>query len=298
LKNKIRHNPAITTFRREVIREIELMKFLIDELPHKSRDNIKTLLRDGQVLVNRVSVSQFNHLLQPGQVIEINQQKIGREKTYRGLTILFEDSWLIVIDKHAGILSISDGKEEGLTAFQILSDHVKHQDPDNKIFIVHRLDRDTSGVLIFAKDETVQQQLQDLWKDSKPERTYIAVVEGKVSQPEGIMESYLKENKAFVMYSTKNPDEGQLAITRFRTLKSNDEYSLMEIKLETGRKNQIRVHMKDLGHSIVGDKKYGATLNPIGRLGLHASAISFVHPVTHQLVKINSAVPRKFLRLF
>jgi 23S rRNA pseudouridine1911/1915/1917 synthase len=274
------------------------MKFLVAELPQKSRDNIKTLLRNRQVLVNGEPISQYNHHLMPGQVVEISLQKIGREKTYRGITILFEDPWLIVIDKHAGILSISDGKDEGLTAYQILSDHVKHQDPDNKIFIVHRLDRDTSGVMIFAKTETLQQQLQDMWLDSKPERTYIAVVQGKVNQKEGVIESYLKENKAFVMYSTRNPEGAQLAITHFRTLKSNEDYSLVEIKLETGRKNQIRVHMKDLGHSIVGDKKYGSTLNPIGRLGLHASSISFTHPVTHKPVNINTPAPRKFLRLF
>jgi len=163
---------------------------------------------------------------------------------------------------------------------------------------LHRLDRDTSGVMMFAKSEKIQQLLQNAWKEAVLERSYIAVVEGLVTKEEGTITSWLTESKAFIMYSSRTPNGGQKAVTHYQVLKKNKNYSLLEVKLETGRKNQIRVHMKDIGHSIIGDKKYGATKHPIGRLGLHARVLAFTHPVTGEEVRYETDIPKVFLSLF
>lgn len=281
----------------EVKEEIILMQFLIQNLKHKSRDNVKSLLRNKMILVNGKTVTQFNHPLQPGNRVEINRETATEGTINRKLTILYEDDYIIVIDKHAGLLSIASDREKDLTAYSILSTHVKLQNPSGKIFVVHRLDRDTSGVMMFAKSEKVQSIMQTDWRSNVRERTYMAVVEGKVEEPEGKIKSYIYESKALVMHSSQNPDRGELAITRFKTKKSNNDYSLLEITLETGKKNQIRIHMQEMGHSIAGDKKYGATGNPIGRLGLHASVLAFVHPITGKDMRFESKMPAKFRRL-
>ena len=275
----------------------ELMTFLLENLRQKSRDNIKSLLRNSQINVNGEVVSQFNHLLLPGDNVLIKWSRDDIKGPSRNLNIVFEDDYLIVIDKHSGLLSISSGKETYATAYSILSSYVKKKNPAGKIFVVHRLDRDTSGVMMFAKSEKVQAMLQESWKETVTERKYMAVVEGKVEEKEGRIESYIYESKALMMHTTKDPGKGELAITRFRTLKTNADYSLLEIYLETGRKNQIRLHMKEMGHSIAGDKKYGAHGNPIGRLALHAGVLAFVHPVTKEHLRFESKIPAKFRRL-
>ncbi|HEX3010800.1 MAG TPA: RNA pseudouridine synthase, partial [Syntrophomonadaceae bacterium] len=171
-------------------------------------------------------------------------------------------------------------------------------DPENRIFIVHRLDRDTSGVMLFAKNEGVKHLLQDTWKEVMVDRAYVAVVEGQVKEKEGTIKSWLKETKTKLMYSSSTPGDGLEAITHYKVLQAAAKYSLMELRLETGRKNQIRVHMKDIGHSIIGDKKYGADTNPIGRLGLHAHILAFKHPTSGEIMRFETEVPRKFSRLF
>ncbi len=276
----------------------ELMAFLMAQLPHKNRNNIKTLLRDRQILVEGRVQTQYNHLLQPNQRVEIHWTKGAKETAYRGLTILFEDAHLIVIEKQEGLLSIAANNHESQTAYNTLSAHVKKSHPANKIFIVHRLDRDTSGVMVFAKSERVKNLLQETWEPTTKERTYVAVAERPFKEPKGTVTSYLHESKALIVYSSQNPHQGQIAITHYEVLKQNAEFSLLKIELETGRKNQIRVHMQDLGHSIVGDKKYGAVTNPIGRLGLHAWVLAFVHPITHEKLRFETTVPKKFLELF
>ena len=193
-------------------------------------------------------------------------------------------------------MSTNKGNER--TAYSILSDHVKRKDPDNKVFIIHRLDRETSGLMMFAKNEQVQKLVQESWNPTTKQRTYLAVIEGPLNQPVGTHVSYLHESKALIVYSSSNPANGQEAITHYETLKENEGFALLKVVLETGRKNQIRVHMQDLGHPIVGDKKYGATSNPIGRLGLHAWALSFVHPITGEQLHFETPIPRKFQILF
>lgn len=273
------------------------MQFLIDNLSHKSRDNIKSLLRNKQVWVNGQFETQFNHRLNPGDSVIIKWSPASYGTLSRSLRIVYQDDHLIVVDKFHGLLSIATEGEKQETAYSILSSFVKQQNSAAKIFVVHRLDRDTSGLMMFAKSEEIQTRLQTNWKDNILERTYTAVVEGQVEEPEGTIQSYIYESKALMMHTTKDKEKGELAITHYRVIKSKPAYSLLEIKLETGRKNQIRLHMQEIGHSIVGDRKYGATGNPIARLALHASVLAFIHPVTHKKMRFESPLPTKFRRL-
>lgn len=275
----------------------ELMTFLIDNLPGKNRNNIKSLLRNKQILVDGRVYTQFNHGLQPGQVVTVAGHRAAEVSQYRGLTVLFEDDHLIVINKQSGLLSMGTTKERNRTAYSILSDYTKRVDPDNKVFIVHRLDRDTSGVMLFAKSERVQHLMQESWIDTVQQRTYIALVEGVPNPPSGVVSSYLRESKALIVYSSQNPEGGQFSITNYKLIKAANGYSLVHLELETGRKNQIRVHLQDIGHPIAGDVKYGAKTNPIGRLGLHAETIVFEHPITRDEMRFDAPVPKPFLSL-
>ncbi|HWJ02233.1 MAG TPA: RluA family pseudouridine synthase [Verrucomicrobiae bacterium] len=279
-----------------VTEQSELLSFLLTHIPNKSRNNIKSLLARHQVSVDNAVVSRFDHPLQPGQQVVVNWAIV--EEPPQGLNILFEDPDIIVIEKQAGMLSIATEKEKEITAYSILSEHVKKRNPKNRIFVVHRLDRDTSGVMLFAKNESIKQALQKAWKDIVQERTYIVVAEGKFTKDQGSITSWLKETKSMLVYSSRTPNDGQQAITHFRVLKRNANFSMLAVNLETGRKNQIRVHMQDLGHSIIGDKKYGSTKNPINRLGLHAQVLAFRHPVTGEEMRFESEIPEQFLRLF
>ncbi|MCU0471456.1 MAG: RluA family pseudouridine synthase [Arcicella sp.] len=282
----------------EVKEETQLLTFLLANMPNKSRHNVKSILRDKQVLVDNKAVTQFNHILKPTQIVSIKDTKAPQEQRYKGLKIIFEDQYLIVIEKNEGTLSIATEKQKLHNAYSILSDHVKKQDPRNRIFVVHRLDRETSGLMMFAKSEKVQGLLQESWNATIQERTYLAVTEGKVKEETGRIESYLVENKALTVYSTRNPEHGKHAITNYEILKSSDNNALLKVNLETGRKNQIRVHLKDIGFPIVGDDKYGAKTDPIGRLGLHAWVLAFVHPITNEQMYFETPIPKKFLWLF
>ena len=282
----------------KVTEDAVLMDFLKTKMPHKSRNKIKSLLSNKQVLVEGHPVSQFNFPLSPGQKVEIGSNRILPEQKFREYTIVYEDQHLIVIDKMAGLLSMATENEKRNTAYSLLSMHVKKQDKANKIFIVHRLDRETSGLMLFAKSEPVKMKLQEFWTETVIDRTYIAVVEGMVEKQEGTISSYLSEDKVFKMHSSQTPKDGKKAVTHYSVLKKNEAYSLLQVNLETGRKNQIRIHMKEMGHPVAGDKKYGATTNPMKRLGLHAMKITFIHPVTEQKMNFESKIPRVFRRLF
>ncbi len=276
----------------------ELLKFLITKMPEKSRNNIKSLLTHRQVSVNYKITTKHNFALKPGNEVIINWAWMQKEIPQRGIKIYYEDAHLIVIEKRSGLLSMASDKEKDNTAYSILSEMVKKENRENLIFIVHRLDRETSGLMLFAKSYKVQQLLQKAWQDTVVERSYVVVVEGLVEKDEGTITSWLKENKAFVMYSSQFPNDGQKAITHYKVLKRRGNFTLLEVRLETGRKNQIRVHLKDIGHSVVGDKKYGSILNPIGRIGLHAKVLAFKHPITGKEVRFETPIPSQFLRLF
>ncbi len=273
------------------------MKFLIQNLKSKSRDNIKSLLRNKHIWINNQAVSQFDYPLVSGQQVLIKRKGSPGKEIERKLHIVFEDEYIIVIEKSAGLLSVSTGVE-GETALGILSEYVKKENPQNKIFVVHRLDRDTSGLLLFSKSERIQSLLQNSWQTSVTERTYYAVVEGIVKKPEDTIKRYLYESKVYFMHVTDDPEKGELAITHYKVIKTSREHTLLEVDLETGKKNQIRVHMQSIGHPVVGDKKYGTGASPIGRLGLHAGVLAFIHPETREPMRFVSKMPASFLRLF
>jgi 23S rRNA pseudouridine1911/1915/1917 synthase len=217
-------------------------------------------------------------------------------KKKRKFNIIYEDSDIIVIEKPAGMLSVSTDKQSENTAFRLLNDYMRSK--RGRVWIVHRLDRDTSGVILFAKSEDVKLKLQDNWENMAIQREYIAVAEGRVKIPERKIISWLKQNKSLLVYSSNRENDGKLAITNYKVLRTAKNYSLLIIALETGRKNQIRVHMKDIGHPIAGDKKYGSATNPLRRMGLPASALTIKHPASGKEMKFESNVPDSFTKLF
>ncbi|PIX34466.1 MAG: RNA pseudouridine synthase, partial [Bacteroidetes bacterium CG_4_8_14_3_um_filter_31_14] len=272
-----------------------LIKFLRKQFPNKGSNKIKQLIERKLVTVNNETTTYFTQQLQIKQIVAVNEQPKQEDIVFSKIKILFEDESIIVIDKKAGLLSIATQKEIEKTAYSLLSEYVKRKNQRSRIFIVHRLDKQTSGVMIFAKNQDVKIKLQQNWHEMIIERTYSVVVEGFVEQKEGTIISWLKENKMYKMYSVKTPDnDSRKAITHYKVEKQNNEYSLLTIRLETGRKNQIRVHFFDLGFPVVGDVKYGATHNPIKRLGLHAKLIKFMHPVTNKVIRFESPIPSEF----
>jgi 23S rRNA pseudouridine1911/1915/1917 synthase len=275
-----------------------LLSCLISRLPQKSRSTLKAVLRDRQVSVDGIPVTQFDHDLIPGQRLEVRWDRSTPQQKSHGLKIIYEDQDLIIIDKPTGLLTIATDKEKRNTAYSFLSDYVKTADPDNKIFIIHRLDRETSGLLMFAKNKTVKQQIQKTWTSTISQRTYIAVVEGELKKTEGTVISWLTESKAFIVYSSQNHKLGRKAITHYKKIRGNSEFSLLQVHLETGRKHQIRVHMQDINHPILGDKKYGSGLNPIRRMGLHSQVLAFTHPRTGEACRFETPIPKKFWKLF
>lgn len=282
-----------------VDRVAELMQFLIDTLPHKSRQNIKSLLSYKQVWINGKPVSQFNYQLQPGDELTIRSSREPVQETFQHFAVVFEDEHLIVVNKHTGILSVGTNDEKEKTVYSFLSAHVKKSNPKNKIFVVHRLDRETSGLMMYAKSEKVQRLLQDNWRDAITTRLYVAVAEGKFEKPEGVITSYLRENSTSMkMHSSSDPSDGKKAVTNYKVLKSNGQFTLLEVHLDTGRKNQIRVHLQEIGHPIVHDTKYGSKTNPIHRLGLHSRVLAFIHPIMKKPMRFTTAVPPKFAHLF
>lgn len=212
------------------------------------------------------------------------------------IEIVYEDKDIIVVNKPYGMLSISTIKKEDKTMYKEVSSYIKKSNPKAKIYIVHRLDKDTSGLLVFAKNMNTKLTLQNNWDNLVKKRSYVAIVEGEVEKDKDIIKSYLKETKTFLVYSTNSKD-GKLAITEYRKVFSNREYSLLDINIKTGRKNQIRVHMKDINHPIVGDKKYGSKKNPIRRMCLHANILELIHPKTNKLMHFELDIPNGFIKL-
>ena len=211
--------------------------------------------------------------------------------------VVHEDRSVIVVDKPAGLLTMGTDSEKVKTLYASLRAHANRRKPPQRVFIVHRLDREASGLLVFAKTIEAKEYLQDQFKDHSAGRTYVAVVEGKVTQDQFTIKSYLAENSAFKVYTTKNPSAGKLAITHVRVLRRNLKTTTLEVKLETGRKHQIRVHLSEQGYPIVGDKNYGSRTNPIKRLALHGAHLEFRHPETKEIMRFDSRPPRTFSSL-
>ena len=281
----------------KVAKECELLPFLLDTLKGQSRNSIKSLLSSHRISIDGAPISQFNFKLYPNDVVLISKKPI-RKKKRSNLPIIYEDKDIIVINKQSGLLSIASDKEKSSTAYRMLMDYVQQIDKHNRIFVVHRLDEDTSGVLMVAKNPTIQKALQDSWNDLVKKRGYYAIVEGIMENKTGTVKSYLKKNAQNMMYSSKKKGDGQLAITHYKVIKENDNYSLLDVNIDSGRKNQIRVHMGDLGHYIVGDDKYGEPANPLHRLGLHAYELIIEHPFTHKVMIFKAPIPSCFTDFF
>ena len=277
--------------------ETTLLQCLEQKLSDHKRSSLKAMMKYGQVAVNGVPTSQFDVTVQPGDEMSVNFTRPFVTFSHPRIRLVYEDDDIIVVHKGSGILSVgTDNRSDG-TAYSIVRNYLKNKDPHLKLFIIHRLDRDTSGLMMFAKNIEAKEAMQHNWNNMVLSRTYVAVVEGKVEEESGTVRSYLAETSQYEVYCTQNPEEGQLAITRYKRLDCRHGYSLMELSLDTGRKNQIRVHMKDLGHPIVGDRKYGAKSSPLRRMALHARTLRFVHPVTRKDMLFETPIPSRFLSL-
>jgi len=303
--NKTKYTPKSANKKKEtkfkVTEEVDLMTFLLAKMGGMSRNSIKSLLAHRQVMVNDRISTQFNLPLKPNDSVIVSSSRGNIELSHPKLRILFEDDYLIVVEKKEGLLTVSTnaGKTDETTAFSILKAHVKKSSSQNRIYVVHRLDRETSGVIMFAKNREVQLILQENWHRIITRRIYVALVEGKVEKEQDTIVTWLTENKkSLKIHSSLTDNGGQEAVTHYKTLKSNSNYSLLEIELETGRKNQIRVHMQDIGHPIVGDKKYGSITTPISRLGLHAKVLAFYHPISTEIISFEAPVPKSFTTVF
>ncbi|MFD1678160.1 RluA family pseudouridine synthase [Alicyclobacillus fodiniaquatilis] len=277
--------------------EAHLLPFLLEKYPGKGRNKVKSLLTRGQVMVGNRVVTRHDHLLAAGDKVTILQTgSVQGREAMAGVKIIYEDESLLVINKPPRLLSIATDEEKERTAYRILNEYVQERNPRARLFIVHRLDRDTSGLMMFAKSEAVKNQLQDHWKDVILERSYVALVEGAVEEKQSTIKTWLKESSTKTMYVSQ-PGDGVVAITHYQVIERTSEYSLLAVQLETGRKNQIRVHMQSIGHSVVGDKRYGSRKNPIARLGLHAQILAFKHPITGETLRFETKIPNQFQRV-
>lgn len=276
----------------------ELLDFLLENQVRKSRNAIKSLLAHKQIKVNGKLVTQYNHELMSGDKVSVMKfDQSRKEKRLKGLKIVFEDDDLIIVDKEAGYLSVSTDKEKLRTIYGSLNEYVKKKTKNSRVFVLHRLDREVSGFLIFAKSPELQEIFQKNWDNLVRQYVYTAVVEGKPAQKEGTVVSWLTENKNFVMMSSSMDNGGLKSVTHYKEVKSTGRYTLLDFNLETKRKNQLRVHMQSIGHPVVGDKKYGAPNNPIKRIALHVKEMALKHPVTGELLEFRSPVPKLMQQL-
>lgn len=274
-----------------------LLPFLLAQVKGKSRNNVKSLLSRRLVAVDGVPVSRFDTPLATGQKVSILSSSAPRADALP-FPILYEDEHLIVVNKPAKLLSVANDKEKVRTAYHMVTDYVKSRRVDDRIFVLHRLDRDTSGVLMFARDPETKELFQSHWNDMVTRRGYLAVVEGVPKPERDTIRSYLVETDTHLSFSGAPGKGAKEAITSYEVKKAGNGYALLDISIETGRKNQIRVHMKELGCPVAGDKQYGARTNPIGRLCLHANELSFIHPATGEQVTFKAKMPRDFNRVF
>lgn len=280
-----------------VNKDTELLEFLLETLKDQSRNSVKSLLSNRRVSVDGAPITQFNFKLYKGDTVIISKTPIHR-KTRSNLPIIYENEEIIVINKPSGLLSIASDKEKGSTAYRMLTDYVQQKDKHNRIFVVHRLDEDTSGVLMVAKNPKIQKALQDNWNDLVKSRGYLAIVDGILEKKTDTIKSYLKKNSQNMMYSSKKAGDGQFSVTHYKVIQENGNYSLLDVHIDSGRKNQIRVHLGDIGHNVIGDDKYGNPTNPIKRLGLHAYELILTHPITGKEMKFTAPTPKEFNILF
>ncbi len=285
------HPPVYT-----VAQPTTLLPFLLSSVKGKSRNNVKSLLSRRLVAVDGVPVSRFDTPLASGQQVAILPSSAPRADALP-FPILYEDEHLIVVNKPAKLLSVATDKEKARTAYHMVTDYVKARRVGDRIFVLHRLDRDTSGVLMFARDPETKELFQSHWNEMVTRRGYLAAVEGTPRPDRDTIRSFLVETDTHLSFSGAPGKGAKEAITSYQVVKTGGGYALLDINIETGRKNQIRVHMKELGHPVAGDKQYGARTNPIGRLCLHANELSFTHPATGEQITFKAKMPRDFNRV-
>lgn len=266
---------------------IDLLTAIYNFKKDLSKKTIKNYIKNKMVKVNNKIITNNNYKLKQNDIVEIIYTK--RIIPNYNLDILYEDKYLIIINKPSGLLSISNDFEKDITAYHLVSDYIKENSKSNYIFVVHRLDQDTSGILMFCKDQKIRDKMQENWNNIVKKRGYIAIVDGKMNNS-GTIHTYLLENKQQFVYSSKNK-QGKEAITHYQTIKSNKHYSMLQVFIDTGRRNQIRVHLSENKHPIAGDKKYKCITNPIKRLCLHANILEFIHPVSKKIITIKCDIP-------
>lgn len=281
----------------KVTKPCTLMEFLMNDIPGNNRTRAKKLLSMKMVYVDKVITTQFDTPLKEGQVVQIAQKGNPHELKSKFVDLVYEDAFIIVVKKASGIVSVPLPGAREISVKSILDEYVKRRNKRFSIHTVHRLDRGTSGLMLFAKRRDVQQEFIAHWHEIITDRRYVAVVEGEMEKKSGVVTSWLSDDKKYVVFSSPVNNGGKYAVTNYKTLKTKNGFSLVELKLETGRTNQIRVHMHDLHHVIVGDEKYGSQLNPVNRLCLHAVSLNFYHPVTKEHLKFSTEIPSEFQNL-
>ena len=278
----------------KVKKPVELLAFLLENQARKSRNAVKSLLAHKQIKVNNKLVTQFDHRLNSGDTVFVMKYNQARKRRkLKGLSLIYEDEYLIVVDKEAAFLSVGTDREKTRTVYHILNEYLKGQkNKEARVYVVHRMDRDVSGIMIFVKEQDIQTMFQQNWDKIVSQYNYSAIVEGQPELPAGTVTSWLTEDKNFVMRSSTTDNGGLKSVTHYKTLDSTGRYSLLNFKQETRRKNQVRVQMQSIGHPIVGDKKYGAKGSPIKRIALHADYMEIVHPVSGQKMEFQSNLPK------
>lgn len=279
-----------------VRKESTLMEFLLKQMGI-SRNRAKDLLSGRAVTVDRKLTTQYNTPLSPGQLVRVLRHRQSTMLVSKYIKIVYEDKDLVVIEKNSGILSMAATAKQ-YSIKNILDEYFAKRHFKCTAHVVHRLDRDTSGLMMYAKNVETARALENNWRETVYDRRYVAVLCGNMPQEGGTERSFLKDNKAYITYSSTTDNGGKLAVTHYRRIRNNDSFTLAEMKLETGRKNQIRVHMADIGFPIAGDKKYGNATDPLGRLCLHAYRLNFTHPVTGEDMQFETPIPKEFLKLF
>lgn len=293
--NKERKNDYLVF---DISKEQPLLEFLLENIKSESRTKIKATLRGRGIKVDGKTITQFDYLLKPGMTVSVSKHKRDDQiLKSRYVKIVYEDRFIVVVEKNIGILSMPAGHST-LNVKSVLDNYFHKSRQRCTAHVVHRLDRDTSGLMIYAKDIETEQVLEHNWHDIVFDRRYVAVVSGEVEDEGGTISSWLKDNKAYITYSSPVDNGGKYAVTHFQTLARTTEYSLLEYQLETGRKNQIRVHSADIGHPVCGDTKYGNGDDPLHRLCLHAYKLCFYHPVTGKPMEFETPIPSLFKSLF
>ena len=274
-----------------------LLDFLLANVK-ESRSKIKATLQGRGIKVDGKCVTQFDYMLEPGMKVSVSKTKRNQNGfKSRYVKIVYEDRWLVVVEKNIGILSMAAG-HSSLNVKSVLDNYFSKSRQRCRAHVVHRLDRDTSGLMVYAKDMETEQIFERNWHDIVYDRRYVAVISGEMENEGGIVANWLKDNKAYVTYSSPVDNGGKYAVTHYHVLDRTTEHSLVEFKLETGRKNQIRVHTADMGHPVCGDVKYGNGDDPLHRLCLHAFLLCFTHPVTGERMEFETPVPTSFRRMF